>query len=225
MSQEKLGELAFCSGTYVGQFEAATRRPQEDLSRQFDEIFKTGEHLRRLCRLARKSKHADYFADAAELETRATTICEYSPMLVPGLLQTKGYARALSQATQPLETDEVIEGNVQTGMERAKLLDSPTRPVLWEIIHEAALSVPVGGPDVMHEQLRRLVSLAESRTVMMQIQPVHSRTTHVHAVCGFADVLRRRSPRRLRRRRPHPLIAHGTPSPRLRPEGEASPHP
>lgn len=47
----------------------------------------SGEHLQRLCELARKSKHPDYFADAAELEKLAKTISEYVPTLVPGLLQ------------------------------------------------------------------------------------------------------------------------------------------
>ncbi|MCT2590185.1 helix-turn-helix transcriptional regulator [Streptomyces sp. N2-109] len=97
LSQGQLGERAFCSGTYVGQFESTVRRPQPDLSRTFDEVLGSGEHLQRLCRLARKSKHPEYFADAAELERLAKTISEYAPTLVPGLLQTEEYARALTR--------------------------------------------------------------------------------------------------------------------------------
>ncbi|WP_443033456.1 helix-turn-helix domain-containing protein [Streptomyces sp. ACA25] len=73
-SQAELGERVFCSGTYVGQFESAVRRPQLDLSRQFDEVLESGKHFLRLCKLARASKHPDYFADAAELEKLARTI-------------------------------------------------------------------------------------------------------------------------------------------------------
>lgn len=93
LSQEQVGERVFCSATYIGQFENATRRPQLEMSKQLDEVLGSGEHLQRLCRLARTSKVADYFADAAELERLAKTICEYAPVLVPGLLQTETYAR------------------------------------------------------------------------------------------------------------------------------------
>ena len=90
LTQDQLGERVFCSGTYIGQFESAVRRPQGDVSKLFDEVMGSDKHLQRLCRLARQSKHPDYFADAAELEKLATTISEYAPMLVPGLLQTEG---------------------------------------------------------------------------------------------------------------------------------------
>jgi transcriptional regulator with XRE-family HTH domain len=117
-SQEQLGEKVFCSGTYIGLFEAGKRRPQPDLSRLFDQIFGSGQHFQRLCHLARKSKHADYFADAAELEKEAKTISEYAPMLVPGLLQTEGYARALVNAAQRFEPQETIDELVRARIER-----------------------------------------------------------------------------------------------------------
>ncbi|MFI9720005.1 helix-turn-helix domain-containing protein [Streptomyces sp. NPDC052396] len=74
LTQTALGELAFRSGSYVGRFETAARRPQLELSKLFDEILGSGQHLRRLCRPARASKVADYFADAADLERQAAAI-------------------------------------------------------------------------------------------------------------------------------------------------------
>lgn len=172
LSQEQLGERVFCSGTYVGQFESAVRRPQTDVSKQFDEVLGSGEHIQRLCRLARQSKHPDYFADAAELEKLATTISEYAPMLVPGLLQTEAYARALTRAALPFAREEEVEEHVSTRMERAHRLQDPTAPELWAIIHEAALRVPVGGASVMCEQLSLLAELAEGRSrVVVQVVP------------------------------------------------------
>ncbi|MEU3156083.1 helix-turn-helix transcriptional regulator [Streptomyces griseoincarnatus] len=170
-SQDQLGERVFCSGTYIGQFESATRRPQPDLSRLVDEVLGTGEHFQRLCELARKSKHADYFADAAELETRAKTISEYAPMLVPGLLQTEGYARALTRATLPYASTDEVEGYVRARVERQRILEDSAGPLLWEIVHEAALRVPVGGTDVMAEQLAWLAELAGTRGVLIQVHP------------------------------------------------------
>ncbi|QPP07411.1 helix-turn-helix domain-containing protein [Streptomyces bathyalis] len=172
LSQEQLGERVFCSGTYVGQFESAVRRPQTDVSKQFDEVLGSGEHVQRLCRLARQSKHPDYFADAAELEKQAITISEYAPMLVPGLLQTEAYARALTRAAQTFAPDDEIEGHVRARMERARLLDHPTAPELWVVIHEAALRVPVGGPAVMTEQLERLVGMGRGHhRIVVQVMP------------------------------------------------------
>ncbi|WP_405717383.1 Scr1 family TA system antitoxin-like transcriptional regulator [Streptomyces sp. NBC_00046] len=101
MSQTELGDKAFCSDTYIGLFEMAERRPQEEMSRAFDELLGSGRHLQRLCRLARKSKVAGYFADAAELQLRASSIESYTSMVVLGLLQTASYARALTRAAHP----------------------------------------------------------------------------------------------------------------------------
>ncbi|MEU0086176.1 helix-turn-helix transcriptional regulator [Streptomyces sp. NPDC006274] len=171
-SQDQLGERVFCSGTYIGQFEAAKRLPQPDVSRLLDEVFESGEHFQRLCHLARKSKHAEYFADAAELEQQARTISEYAPMLVPGLLQTEGYARALVSAAQRFEAQEVVERLVRTRMDRQALLDSPTAPLLWVVLHESALRVRVGDCDVMAEQLTTLVGVARtSRRLLVQVLP------------------------------------------------------
>ncbi|MET8682512.1 helix-turn-helix transcriptional regulator [Streptomyces sp. NPDC004647] len=172
MSQEQLGERVFCSGTYIGQFESAARRPQPDVSRLFDDVLGSGKHFERLCELARQSKHADYFADAAELEKLAQTISEYAPMLVPGLLQTAAYARGLTRATLPFAPQEEVEAHVTARLDRTRRLDDPEAPELWAIIHEAGLHVPVEGPEVMREQLDHLAAMARSHhRVVVQVLP------------------------------------------------------
>ncbi|MFJ7494578.1 Scr1 family TA system antitoxin-like transcriptional regulator [Streptomyces sp. NPDC097727] len=172
LSQSELGDRVFCSGTYIGLFEMAERRPQEDMSRAFDELLGSGEHLQRLCRLARKSKVAGYFADAAELQKQASRIEEFSSMLVPGLLQTESYARALTRSAHPFAEAEVIEGHVRTRMERTSLLNSVSAPVLWVVIHEAALLLPVGGSAIMAGQLNHLAEQISSRPrIVTQVLP------------------------------------------------------
>ncbi|MCX5399083.1 helix-turn-helix transcriptional regulator [Streptomyces sp. NBC_00102] len=172
LSQDQLGERVFCSGTYIGQFESAKRLPQPDVSRLLDEVFGTGGYFQRLCRLARKSKHAEYFADAAELEQRALTIGEFAPMLVPGLLQTEGYARALVEAAQRFEPQEVVEGFVTARLERQRILAAPTAPLLWVVLHESVLRVQVGSSTVMAEQLDSLVAAVKTnRRLLMQVLP------------------------------------------------------
>ena len=172
LSQDQLGERVFCSGTYVGQFESATRRPQPDVSKLFDDVLESGQHFQRLCELARRTKHPDYFADAAELEKLATKISEYAPMLMPGLFQTEAYSRALTRATMRFEPRHVVEDMVAARLERQRILEESTAPVLWVVLHEAALRVPVGGPSVMHEQLTSLAALIRSsHRVLVQVLP------------------------------------------------------
>ncbi|QNP63712.1 helix-turn-helix domain-containing protein [Streptomyces genisteinicus] len=171
-TQEQMGERVFCSGAYIGQFESATRLPQPELSRLLDGILGSGEHFQRLCHLARKTRHAAYFADAAELEQQARTISEYAPMLVPGLLQTEAYARGLTRSALPSASDEEIEGHVRTRLDRAGLIDEPEGPDVWALIHEAALRTPVDGPGVMRQQLLQLSGMGrDHRRVTVQVMP------------------------------------------------------
>ncbi|MCX5108673.1 helix-turn-helix transcriptional regulator [Streptomyces sp. NBC_00378] len=192
MSQSELGDRVFCSGTYIGLFEMAERRPQEDMSRAFDELLGSGEHLQRLCRLARKSKVASYFADAAELEKRARSIEEYAPMLMPGVLQTRAYATALTRGTMRRTSDEVVEQTVSARMERAQLFSDEDGPDFWAIIHEAALRVPIGGLPTMRDQLAHLVETARAHPhAILQVLPFsagfHPFLNTMSSLMQFAD--------------------------------------
>ncbi|MFW6690349.1 helix-turn-helix domain-containing protein [Streptomyces sp. MAR4 CNX-425] len=171
LSQTRLGEMVFCSAAYIAHFESCIRLPQEEISKMLDDIFETGEHLQRLCRLARRSKHADYFADAAELEKEAVRLYQHEPMVVPGLLQTADYARAVIRSTMPFAGEEVVEGHVQARLERQRLLRAPEGPELWAIVHETALRVPLGGPTTMAAQLRHIVDLGQADRVLVQVLP------------------------------------------------------
>ncbi|MFF4181875.1 Scr1 family TA system antitoxin-like transcriptional regulator [Streptomyces sp. NPDC001691] len=172
LSQEELGALVFCSGTYIGQMEAATRRPTKEMAKLLDAALHTDGILTRMCEaMEQASQHAEYFRLAAELEAMASAIFHWTPMVVPGLLQTPAYTRALTRAGRPFASEEDIEHNVSTRTERAKLLDGPTAPELWCILHESALRIPVGGPEVMREQLAHICKLADSGAVVVQLLP------------------------------------------------------
>jgi transcriptional regulator with XRE-family HTH domain len=147
MTQAELGSRVFVSGAYIGQFEQAFRKPQLDISQRIDEILQTDGIFERLCRkLIDDKRYADYFAQAAELEGLATSVWDFEPTVVPGLLQTPAYARALVLATHPLATDELIDDRVAARMERSQLLKDATRPMYCVVVHETVLRVPVGGP-------------------------------------------------------------------------------
>ncbi|MGX5209688.1 helix-turn-helix domain-containing protein [Streptomyces violaceus] len=172
ITQVELGSRVFVSGGYIGQFEQAIRKPQLDVAQRIDGVLQTDGIFERLCRkLIDDKRYADYFAKAAELEAQATKICEFAPALVPGLLQTPAYARAVTLAMNPFAPDESIDEKVSGRMERAQILKDATRPVYWVILHENVLRIPVGGPALMAEQLEHVVALTRERTVMVQVLP------------------------------------------------------
>lgn len=172
MTQQGLGHRVFVSGGYIGQFEQAIRKPQIDVAQRIDEVLQTDGFFERMCRkLINNSRYAEYFAAAAELESLATAICEFEPTVIPGLLQTPDYARAVIRASNPLATEEFIEDIVRARMDRARILADATRPLYWVIVHETALRIPVGGPDTMARQLDHLSAMAGERKALVQVLP------------------------------------------------------
>ncbi|MFE0086339.1 Scr1 family TA system antitoxin-like transcriptional regulator [Streptomyces sp. NPDC058992] len=174
LSQRELGEPLFVSASFIGQLEAGTRRMQPDVARRIDEILGTNGFFERNCLAANKSRYPDHFAEAAEAEPVATTIREYAPLLIPGLLQTETYARAVFRAYQPTATEAVIDELVEARLERARLLDDPTTPMLWTVLDEAVLRRRVGSAAVMGEALRHIEALARRNRVIVQVMPFHA---------------------------------------------------
>ncbi|GAB2913738.1 helix-turn-helix domain-containing protein [Streptomyces mayteni] len=175
LSQDDLGKLVFCSGSYIGQFEAAFRKPQLDHARRFDKIFQTGGLFERMCEeLINKEPFAKHFQYAAELQAMATVINEYAPLFVPGLLQTESYARAVFTAVEPFDMTEETEAKIRNRLERARILQGPTAPTLWVILNETVLRRPIGDRSVMVEQLRHLGAAVRTGRVLIQVLPYSS---------------------------------------------------
>ncbi|MBV1948157.1 helix-turn-helix transcriptional regulator [Streptomyces sp. BV129] len=172
LTQAELGARVFVSGGYIGQFEQAIRKPQLDVAQRIDEVLRTDGFFERLWRkLIKDQQFAEYFAHAAELERLATSICEWAPTVVPGLLQTPDYARAIYRAANPLSADEWIEEMVRLRMDRAEILKDATRPLYWAVLHEAVLRMPVGAAAVMARQLGHIAKGVRSHQVLVQVLP------------------------------------------------------
>lgn len=110
----------------------------------------------------------------AEAEQQATVIREYQPALLPGLVQTPAYARAVLSApggAVVLGGDDVeIEGIVNERVQRQQVLYTAGKQVRL-LIGEAALRTTFGDRDVMDGQLDRLATLAELSTVELAVLP------------------------------------------------------
>ncbi len=106
-----------------------------------------------------------------DFEQDCSRICNYEPLLIPGLLQTFAYARAVIEGGGiPLPEDE-IDDRVAARIARQKLLRGPDRPQLDVVLHEAALHQRIGGAEVMREQLNYLVEVARRPSISIRVVP------------------------------------------------------
>jgi transcriptional regulator with XRE-family HTH domain len=116
----------------------------------------------------RKYEHAlDPDFDAyLSYESSASTICTFQP-IIPGLLQTEDYARAVMQANGASHIEERLE----LRLERQAMLERAQGPFLHCVVDEAALHRQVGGPAVMRDQLVRLKDAADQPRISVGIIP------------------------------------------------------
>ncbi|GHC73471.1 helix-turn-helix domain-containing protein [Streptomyces cinnamoneus] len=172
LTQQELGRRVICSGSYIGQFETAMRKPQLDVAQRIDVELGTGGFLGRMCKeLIDSSPYADCFAEAAYLEGMAATIREYAPTFVPGVLQTAAYGRAVFLGGFPFIPEDDIQARVAARLERARILDHPTEPLWWAILDESVIRRKTGGAAAMHEQLMHIASLVRRRRIGVQVVP------------------------------------------------------
>jgi transcriptional regulator with XRE-family HTH domain len=108
----------------------------------------------------------------AGLDTEADQIHQYETMLVPGLLQTTDYARAVLRGLRPELLRRQIERWVDFRMARQALLARDPPPEFSVVVEECVLTRPVGGRSVMAEQLRHLAGTAGSRGLTLQVLPL-----------------------------------------------------
>ncbi|MCA1217548.1 helix-turn-helix domain-containing protein [Streptomyces sp. 8L] len=113
----------------------------------------------------------DWFSVYVSLEGAATLVREYEPHFVPGLLQTEDYARAVLRAgAVGRSSPEETERHVALRMARQPLLTGENAPRFWVVMDETVIRRPVGdGPEVMREQIDRLLEAADLPHVTLQI--------------------------------------------------------
>lgn len=163
----------------------------------------TDERYDALVRLARDAarrvqgwwhEYADLLPGAyAALEAESSRMRTFQPQLVPGLLQTEAYFRALVEGERRAYPAEEIERRVAVRMSRQLRLEGEEPLRLWAVLHEAALRCQVGGPAVMRDQLDRLTEAAQRPNVTLQVLPfeagAHASMAGAFAMLDFPDPL------------------------------------
>ncbi|MFY1669713.1 helix-turn-helix domain-containing protein [Plantactinospora sp. WMMB334] len=126
----------------------------------------------------------NWFQRYLGLEATATLIRTYEVQFVPGLLQTEEYARAVVRLGHGSAREDEVARRVRLRMERQQVLTRPDPPMLWAVVDEAALRRPVGGPEVMRDQLEALIGIVTKMpNVKLQVVPL---AAGGHAAAGGA---------------------------------------
>ncbi|WP_406212722.1 helix-turn-helix domain-containing protein [Streptomyces canus] len=126
----------------------------------------------------------NWFSAYVSLEAGARTLRTYEPHYVTGLLQTHAYARGVLRGGFPNEADEDLGRRVDLRLRRQSLLERPDAPTLWVVMEEAVLHRVVGGPEVMREQIERLLEVSELEHVSVDVVPFTA-GAHVGACAPF----------------------------------------
>ncbi|MFH8679333.1 Scr1 family TA system antitoxin-like transcriptional regulator [Streptomyces lydicus] len=170
LTQQQLADAAVMTRSHIAHIEAGRRIPSKEDARRLDKALDTGNVLSSF--LPKDDRAiADHFAAALEFEQQATMIREFALSHVPGILQTERYVRAVLRTAFPPWSETEGDRLVVTRLERAKILADPVTPVVWALIDEAVLRRPVGGPEVMAEQLMHIVQLVDGERVRVHVMP------------------------------------------------------
>jgi hypothetical protein len=131
-----------------------------------------------------------WFQSYLGLESAAALIRTYEVQFVPGLLQTRDYAKAVVLLCHDGKAPEDVERRVDLRMARQQLLARPDAR-LWAVVDEAALRRPIGGPDVMRAQIASLIDATRLSNVTLQIVPFgvggHAAAGGAFTILRFAD--------------------------------------
>jgi transcriptional regulator with XRE-family HTH domain len=112
-----------------------------------------------------------WFEPYLGLEASATRIRAFDLQFVNGLLQTEAYARAVTMIGSRRAARAEVDRRVGVRMRRQELLTAANPPRVWCILDEAAIRRPVGGSEVMREQLSRLIEVTRLPNVTLQVVP------------------------------------------------------
>lgn len=171
MSQERLAEIIQFSMSLVGFIERGQRTPSRNFVQRCDDALEAGGELVRLWEHLTRAASPRWFRGWLDIEQEAHALHSWEPLVMPGLLQTEEYARAVIRG-EPGITDEQVEKAVKARMERQEIFTRDAPPLFRAVLDEGVLQRPIGGKEVMRRQLERLMEAIESPRIGIQIIPM-----------------------------------------------------
>lgn len=198
---DEVGDRLECSASKISRIETGhvgvTPRDVRDMLEVYGVDDDERDALVQLAREARKKGwwHAynEVFTGAfVGLESDASFLHTHQALLVPGLLQTEAYTRAVIRAIRPDIGEADVDLRVRGRLSRQRLLtEEPNPPEYWAVLDQAVVERVVGGPEIMREQLKRLVELASLPHVTLQVVPfsagAHAGMEAPFLILGFPE--------------------------------------
>jgi hypothetical protein len=173
MPQAELGALVPCDKSVVSRIEAGLVQADEAFARACDVAFGhlDGFFMRfwKDCQTWGAAFPAA-FREFAAYEAEAVTIWTFQHSLVPGLLQTEGYARAVLERHPNVTTEQVAE-RLAARLARQSVLERTDPPLLWVLLDENVLHRHVGGATIMQDQMTHLAAMARRPNISVQLIP------------------------------------------------------
>ncbi|WP_055548957.1 DUF5753 domain-containing protein [Streptomyces sp. NBRC 110028] len=169
MSLDRLSGVVNYSKTHLHGVETAERLPLPPISEKLDVAFGTGELFQGLWGAVKREHTPRRFDHCLELEAKAVRIQAYGASIIPGLLQTGAYMRALFPEGEPGLSPRELDSRVAARLSRQEVLRGDNPPDFWWILNEATLRQAVGGPAVMREQLAALLPLVDTGHTTIQV--------------------------------------------------------
>lgn len=182
LSREAVAEQTGINKATLYRIETAKARPQARTLKTLLQLYEVDdakrEELGVLLREANQQgwlqtfegELPDRYSTYIGFESEAAKILTYEALIIPGLLQTEDYARALIRGMMPDGTDEEVENRVAARMQRQKVLEGGQLR-LWLVVDEAALKRSVGNAAVLKAQLDHMQQVAKKPNVTLQVLP------------------------------------------------------
>ncbi|WP_432983431.1 helix-turn-helix domain-containing protein [Dactylosporangium sp. CA-233914] len=184
LTTEDVGLQLDCSPSTVSRMEGGKVGIRRSTLERLLEIYDVHDQAQidTLVVLARQGKTRGWFARYGDLpasysryiglESSAIEMRDYEALVVPGMLQTEEYTRALLAASSPADSDDAVEAHVTARRDRQNLLSRAEQPLqLITVLDESVIRRSIGGPDVMRSQLKHLADMGRVRNVTIQILP------------------------------------------------------
>ncbi|WP_407700357.1 helix-turn-helix domain-containing protein [Streptomyces beihaiensis] len=174
-TQRALAELASVDEETIASIEQGRRVLQLDLAEFLDELLETkGMLVAGVENMPEIDQFALWSEDYMKHEWEALAISFYANQVLPGLLQTENYARAVLGERVPAYDQDEIETKTAGRVDRREILRRKAPPTLSFVVWEPVLDLKVGGPQVGREQLRQLRADAHLPAISLQFMPMDS---------------------------------------------------
>jgi transcriptional regulator with XRE-family HTH domain len=170
-SQDKLAQMLGYDRSVIAKAETGERPPSEEVMKALVKMLGLDQVVIRLASLARRFTGIPaWFLDWVAIEREAAILHTWQPALIPGLLQTPEYARAIL-ASWRLDTDGDVEAKLAARTDRQGILDADDPPDLCALLDESVLHRCIGSAEIMAGQLEHLAQMAHRPNVTIQLVP------------------------------------------------------